>query len=243
MNNNVLWTGGWDSTYRVLDLVINKKKVITPFYILDENRKSTKMELKTMQLIRNMVEKEDGQASDRINDLIIINKNSIPPNNKITDSYKKLSKESHLGAQYDWLARYTNSIGISDLELCIHADDTVEDFINNDVELVENGEDKYYKLQKHLSKPELFIFSYYHYPLFDMTKINMEEQAKISGFDHIMEITWFCHSPNKDQPCGMCNPCKYTKEEGLGRRVPKPSTLFKIKRKIYGKLNGLRKKS
>lgn len=62
--------------------------------------------------------------------------------------------------------------------------------------------------------------------------------AEKHGFDDIMEETWFCHTPTKDgKPCGMCNPCKYTREEGLGRRGPNPS-LYRRTRRFLGKVKG-----
>lgn len=242
MIRKVLWTGGWDSTYRVLDLILNKKVSVKPYYIIDERRRSTKMELKTMKLVKEMVKKVDNNAALRILETEIIHRNVIPKNKKLTESYRSLVKESHLGDQYDWLARYTYFLGINDLELCVHKDDTVEGFINKDVELIEIQNDKYYKLNKKPSKPELIIFSNYHFPLFDMTKLDMEKKAKDKGFNHIMEVTWFCHSPIKNKPCGMCNPCKYTKEEGLERRVPKVTILRKLYRTASNKWRGLKRR-
>ncbi|MBY7144598.1 7-cyano-7-deazaguanine synthase [Virgibacillus sp. NKC19-3] len=238
MLKKVLWTGGWDSTFRVLDLVLNKKVNIQPYYIIDENRPSTYMEFKTMDRIIDMIKEMDESASCRIMERIDIRKKDISDNSNITKSYRRLADRSHLGAQYDWLARYTNSLGINDLELCVHTDDTVEGFIKNDVDLVDNNNDRFYKLKEYLSDQDLGIFSYYHFPLLDMTKLDMQEQASISGFKQIMEETWFCHSPIYDQPCGMCNPCKYTREEGLGRRVPTPTLRMKIK----GNWNRLKKR-
>jgi hypothetical protein len=49
---NILWTGGWDSTYRVIDLSF-KEVVIQPYYLRD-NRLSEAMEL---SVIRNLTEK------------------------------------------------------------------------------------------------------------------------------------------------------------------------------------------
>jgi hypothetical protein len=48
----------------------------------------------------------------------------------------------------------------------------------------------------------------------------MHEIARQHGFADVMALTWFCHSPRNDKPCGVCNPCEYTIEEGLGWRVP-----------------------
>lgn len=242
MVKNILWTGGWDSTFRVLDLVLNKKEVVRPYYVLDERRGSTKMEIITMEKIKGMIAKIDESFSENILETVTIDRNNIPKDENITNAYIKLTEQSHLGDQYDWLARYTNGMGINDLELCVHRDDTVEGFIKNDVELIEKDGDRYYKLVKDPSQPELDIFSHYHYPLFDMTKLDMEKNAKESGFDHIMEVTWFCHSPLNGKPCGMCNPCKYTREEGLGRRVPNPTIAMKIQRKIEMNLKRVKRK-
>ena len=242
MEHRILWTGGWDSTFRVLDLVLNKKKNIQPYYILDERRASTEIEIATMEKIKEMMKELDPQSIYRIKDTIYLERNKIPENKKITKYYEVLKTQSHLGDQYDWLARYTESEGIKNLELCIHVDDTVEGFIKNDVKLITSDNDRYYELVENPSQKELEIFSYYRFPLFDMTKIEMGEIAKESGFFHIMEETWFCHYPYKGKPCGMCNPCRYTKEEGLGRRVPNPTIFMKLNRKVSRKLRGLKRR-
>lgn len=242
MIKKILWTGGWDSTYRLLDLVINKNYEVQPYYVLDEGRVSTKMEIATMEKIKKMIGDISEEARKRILDTVFIERKNIHEDARISNYYNVLKKQSHLGNQYDWLARYTNSKGIKDLELCIHLDDTVEGFIKNDVELVVFDNDQYYKLVDIPSQKELIIFSFYHYPLFDMTKLDMENKAKDSGFDHIMEATWFCHSPYKGKPCGMCNPCKYTRDEGLSRRVPEPTIVMKINRKLRKKVKGLKRR-
>lgn len=91
MKHRVLWTGGWDSTYRVLDLVINKKRNIQPYYVLDERRKSTNMEIKTMEIIKEMIKYIDETASNRILETIYVNRDQIKENNNITNSYKLLN--------------------------------------------------------------------------------------------------------------------------------------------------------
>lgn len=242
MVKKVLWTGGWDSTFRVLDLVLNKKQLVEPYYIIDHQRTSTEMELKTMDLIIQMTSTIDQKAPGRFLKRIEIKKEEIPTNNELTNAYKRLAKLSHLGTQYDWLARYTYSSGIKDLELCIHIDDTVEGFIKDDVKLIEEDDDRYFVIEPPFTNPDLKIFANYRYPLYDLTKLEMEKISKESGFLHIMEKTWFCHTPIGDEPCGLCNPCKYTRGEGLGRRVPDPSFYRKVRRKISRKINAMKRK-
>lgn len=227
----VLWTGGWDSTFRVLDLVLNREKTIQPHYILDNARRSTPVEIATMQRIRQMVKEMDRSAGERILNTLTMEIDKVPKNENTTSHFKRLLSISHLGSQYDWLARYAGLLGTKDLELCIHKDDKAEWFLRNDIRLIESNGESHYELVDTPSLAALNIFSCYRFPILDMTKTDMENKARQGGFLHIMEETWFCHSPTKEgKPCGICNPCKYTKSEGLARRVPSPSisTLARI---------------
>lgn len=231
--NNILWTGGWDSTFRVLDLVLLKNKEVQPYYVVDPGRKSTKLELETMSKIKNMVAEVSPGKENLIKDLIIINKDQAPEDLAFTSLYRELYKITYLGPQYDWLGRCVKKLGLNNLELCVHKDDKAELFLANDVEEILVDGYPTYVLKEQPSQKSLEVFRNYHFPLIKMTKLEMAEISKNNGFDHIMEQTWFCHEPTADnQPCGVCNPCIYTREEGLGRRVPTPPFLKFIIRRI-----------
>lgn len=218
----MLWTGGWDSTYRILDLVLNKKEKVQPYYVLDYSRKSTQVEIKTMNKIKTMISEKNPDTINLINDTIYINREDIVKNERISGYYRKLLSTSHLASQTEWIARYIVSKGIDNLDLGIHKDDNATKFIKNDVELIEVENDSFYRLVKNPSKEELYLFSYFNFPLLDLTKLEMAKRAIDKGFSHIMNETWFCYNPLKDgKPCGVCNPCKHTRIEGLGRRIPK----------------------
>ncbi|MBP1969182.1 hypothetical protein J2Z83_001286 [Virgibacillus natechei] len=223
MEYNILWTSGWDSTYRVLDLVLNKKRKIQPYYVMDTDRVSTDFEIEAMEKIKQMIEVKDPEAKDRIKPTININIKDIPPNEEITRNYRILADMSHLGGQYDWLARFADSEDIKGLELSVHIDDTVYGFVKDDIVKKDDGIDVFYTLKDNPSIESLKIFSRYNFPLLQLTKLEMEQNSMKFGFADIMEETWFCHSPINNKPCGFCNPCIYTREEGMGRRVPKPT--------------------
>lgn len=103
---NILWTGGWDSTFRILDLA-EKGIIIQPYYISD-NRKSESFELNAI-----------GEISARLNELQstkslimplkILKSSEIPEDREITDSYNILRDQVFMGSQYDWLARFESS--------------------------------------------------------------------------------------------------------------------------------------
>ena len=56
-------------------------------------------------------------------------------------------------------------------------------------------------------------------------------------YEDIMNLTWFCHTPIDGKPCGKCNPCRYTIEEGLRERFTRIALmryyLQKIKDILY----------
>jgi hypothetical protein len=101
------------------------------------------------------------------------------------------------------------------MELAIHRDDKARELLAG---LIDDSRARLDPAYRGDSRYELFRC--FRLPLFDTTKREMRAQAREAGFDEIMSLTWFCHRPRHGQPCGTCNPCIYTIEEGLGERVP-----------------------
>lgn len=224
---NILWTGGWDSTYRVIDLSF-KEVVIQPYYLRD-NRLSEAMEL---SVIRNLTEKIRNRKTNKseLLEVIIVEIEDRKVNFEYSSSYnvldeywKNRSGGKSIGSQYEWLSIF--SIDILNLELGIEKGckviTTIKEF--GDLELVENSEKgSYYQLNKEVSTLDLInIFGAYHFPLLDLSKQDMRNHAKKLGFLDLMNETWFCHSPRENKACGECNPCKQTIEAGLTYRFDK----------------------
>ncbi|WP_197038289.1 7-cyano-7-deazaguanine synthase [Billgrantia saliphila] len=218
---NVLWTGGWDSTFRVLFSTLVDKNEVKPHYIIDLNRKSSLHELKAISEIRNEFKKNNRDAAARIGALNITLITEIEPIEEITTSYLKLKEKSHLGKQYDWLSRYARSKKINDLELSVHVDDKAYLFLQGNVEKGTCGR---WKLRGN-AEGDIKIFSCFSFPLLELSKAEMREQAKNLGFREELEKSWFCFNPKADKPCGICNPCIYTIEEGMGYRLPSDAIL------------------
>lgn len=216
VKHDVLWTAGWDSTYRVADLLLNESATVQPWYVMDSGRRSTKREIQAMEDIRNALERMDSTISQRFLPTRIFRIADIPADLAVTSAYERVAATYPLGRQYDWLARLARSQQVT-LELGIHRDDKFHAVLGDEVHRAASGS---YSV-KGTTVTDLRVFSSFEFPIFDMTKVQMQESAREHGFDEIMEMTWFCFSPLMDgKPCGYCNPCRYTREEGLGRRVP-----------------------
>src|SRR5688572_22265978 len=48
----LLWTGGWDSTFRLLQLLLAQRLPVEPLYLLDDTRASSKVEIATVERLR-----------------------------------------------------------------------------------------------------------------------------------------------------------------------------------------------
>ncbi len=233
---NLLWTGGWDSSFRLLYALLIQKKIIKPYYIIDINRPSFAKEIETINKIKEIIENRYFDEKDRLLPINFFLISDIKPNENITQKYLNLRENGHLGIQYEWIARFAEENSILDLELSIHKDDKAHIFLEKYVENISDNNENYYKLKSEIdTNNNLTIFKYYKFPIFDLTKTDMLKIATKNNFDDIIKLTWFCYKPNHNKPCGICAPCRYTIEEGLGERIP---IIGKIKYNIYKVLIG-----
>lgn len=211
----MLWTAGWDSTFRVADLLMRQGRVVQPWYAVDRYRRSSDLELATQDVIRAHLAELDTATTQRLLPTRLLRVDEIPAAPAITAAFAALREKQYLGEQYEWLARLAADQQLT-LELSIHRDDRAHDVLVADVEECEGS----YRLVQDPSDPALELFRRFRFPLFNTTKLDMQTAAHELGFSEVMELTWFCHTPIRGTACGYCNPCRYTIEEGLGRRIP-----------------------
>ena len=207
----LLWTGGWDSTFRLLDLALVQQREVQPYYVVDTIlRPSYEHEIETMRGLRERL------PAALVAPTAFRNAANVPEDRKITENWRRLRSRSHLGSQYDWLARLAAAEGLHDLELAIHRDDRAHAFLEPHVERRGDA----FALRPG-ADPDLSIFARFRFPLFEMTKLEMQAVAERDGFAELLERTWFCATPtSRGRPCGVCGPCRYAREEGLARRIP-----------------------
>lgn len=219
---HILWTGGWDSTFRLLDLALLRGRAVQPHYIVYTARRSTLYELRAIHAIREGLAELSPDAARRVAPTHVVSIHDIAPDATTSRRYARLRERGPLGIQYDWLARFVRQYGVRDLELCIHVDDKAEIFVRPYAEPHETRDgDRWWTLGRDAAAdPDLELFTAYRFPLLAMSKVDMRERARAHGFLPLMQRTWFCHSPVGELPCGRCNPCVYTVEEGMAERLP-----------------------
>lgn len=213
---NLLWTGGWDSTFRLLYLLLVKEKAVQPYYIIDSDRLSTGLELRTMKDIKQRLFAEYPKIQNLLLPTQYKELHDIQPNKNITQSFKRIRNNHFMGSQYDWLPRFAHEAGIKDMELAVHRDDKAHKIVK--LYVIQSGieKDSSYEVdRKFEGSDEYSLFKYFRFPIFNLRKVDMQIISRNKGFYDYMELTWFCHRPRANgTPCGVCNPCIYTMEEG-----------------------------
>lgn len=211
---HLLWTGGWDSTYRLLDLVLSRGEPVQPHYVLDENRRSSEHELRAQTEIRRALPEPARRlvAPTRVTTL-----SEIPRPDRFQRAFDRLVDRTFLGRQYEWLPAYCRQAGVREMELAVHVDDTAHAVLADHV--VKDG-DSWVVDPSLEGRPMYELFQWFRFPLLRMSKVEMKAAAEAAGFEHLMRLTWFCHRPRGGDPCGTCNPCIYTIEEGMSHRIP-----------------------
>lgn len=222
---HLLWTGGWDSTYRLLALAVEHQLPVQPYYAYNGGRRSAAHELEARHAILAALAEGWPEAAARIRPSIIVDKDELPDDPDLRASFERLMAEHPMGDQYIYLGLMVRQLGIDGLELSIHHDDLAERAIRGHTEVVADHPTPGVHRLRTDAPPDHALFAPFHLPLVEMTKAEMGERARQLGVLDVLERSWFCHEPLRGQPCGRCNPCVTTRRDGLAHRVPTPRSV------------------
>ncbi|MCJ7695153.1 MAG: hypothetical protein MUO40_06965 [Anaerolineaceae bacterium] len=224
---NLLWSGGWDSTFRLLQLVLKEKEVVQPYYLIDSKRESLWNEIKARREIQDRLVSEYPYTKELILPTIYYSVGDIELDEEITRAYNVYRSLKEVDYQYSWIALFCKQFNINDMELCIEARNSnlvlpppqrlvFSSFlvlVESIFEVVIAEEFKDTVVQT--------LFRFFRFPIRGYTRKAMEEFAEREGWRDYLYMTWFCHYPVRGRyPCGTCNPCKLVIKKGYGHRIP-----------------------
>lgn len=216
--NNLFWTSGWDSTFRLLQIVFIEKQTVQPIYIIDEERKSLKNELKALEAILKKIELKSLEARNLILPIKYYKKSDIIITPEIKAAFQQIRTYIKIGSQYDWISSLCETENLKNVELCIFKNERTDILFNSIKQ--EQKENVTASEETKTNAAIQLVFKHYLFPVLDIQKMDMYTVSKKNNWLDIMNLTWFCHTPKNGKPCGKCNPCKITIKEGLGFRVP-----------------------
>jgi 7-cyano-7-deazaguanine synthase len=226
----LFWTGGYDFTYRLIELSFCKV-IIQPFYLCNE-RLSESLELEAMHKIRSAVIANKA-CKATIAEPIIVPTDAKKHYDDITEAFERLSRKDFFGTQYEWLAAFArDNPGV---EISTHNKITV--LIEKYGELIslhDADTGVYYAVDKNKSSKDInILFGNYSFPISKRTKLDMKSDYIKWGYKDVMGMTWFCYNPKGGKPCGLCNPCMYAIQEGMKERLPPAAKIRYSLKRLY----------
>lgn len=216
----VYWTGGYDSTFRLCEMLINENKMVQPIYIafnLDNSckgdscknklwlRRNRIQEQKAMKTIRKKLITKYPHVKTLLQPTIFVN-NDID-GKQYNIAFKKKFYSNNLWPkkrkvhQYYFLAKYANYYKryVDTGVLGIHKDSKFYRYLRDNLVQVSNN-----WIINDTNSP----ISYLNFPLFGRTKEMLLEKAKMFEYDDILTYTWSCWFPKTGKPCGKCPMCR-----------------------------------
>ncbi len=113
---NLFWTGDWDLTFRLLEILLNKMKFVQSYYIIDPNRPSHEIEMNRMDKTRKLIYRKYQSTRAQLLPTINIQLSDVQDDAVIEKAFKEANEKQHLGNQYDWLARFCKQFHIDNMD-------------------------------------------------------------------------------------------------------------------------------
>lgn len=240
---NILYTGGWDSTFRLLQLA-EYDIHIQPIYFKDSNRKSQTYELKAMAKIFSAIKNNTMFKAEilplKFFEVGVVLKECA--NEEISAAFRYLREKYNIGTQYEWFALLCTKENLQCESAVVHQyHGKVENAIEGEGRLVDIENDFLPNRKRVISKDGNFyasrVFGSLILSVLNLTKQDEYRIASEKGWLDIMKLTWFCHSPINGEPCGLCSPCEDAMNTGMEWRMPpKAQWRYAHKNKLWFKL-------
>lgn len=245
----VFWTGGSDSTFRIVQLSLLPVKV-QPYYLSD-NRQSEKFELRAIEEITEIIRTKPQTKCELLPlKYIPFEEKKIAP--EISEAYVRVTEKYYLGTQYPFLSTFAKDH--PGIELSIEAPCTPSHTFLTTLRYKKKTEPdigETYDLDfDKVSRDAITLFQHFSFPLRAYTKPVTVGMLKDWGYKDVLDLTWFCHTPINGEPCGKCHPCQQRIEDGLKDRFSRKALfryrictpLEKLKTKVKKILKPIRRK-
>ena len=232
---NIFWTGGLDSTFRIVELS-RCRCTIQPYYIIMKNKKSWRCEIKAIETISRILRK-DTRTQALLLDPIFVDDEDIPRDSDTFDSWFRLMKGGSY--QYYILAKFVNHLHIEmEMGLQFSPHGSIAKVID-ETSLIPYSDDNYDVQiidKTRASKDCLTVFGNFCFPksLYHKTKREEVDILRKDGCGKIVKHVWFCFNPIFGLPCGHCGPCQSFEIEGV--------RLSRIGKILYAVVHSFKKK-
>lgn len=212
----VLWSGGWDSTFMLCLLAKTKDAVIQPFY-LDIHRHIRKRELMAVSAILKVLRKKKDLKAV-IRPVRYVDMKYFSPAQDVLDAFDKYKSEPYLiGGQQRYIAEFSKS----HKGICWGQERYLETPGHMTRLLYEKGHMKFDKdgvgyFDRDDCDPDVFtLFGNLSCPVAKYSELMMWDKIREWHYEDVFSHISFCYYPVDGKPCGVCLPCRVKLKQGL----------------------------
>ena len=217
----LFWTGGYDSTFRLCQLLLVEDKPVRPIYLMCGNvddsddwltmvsRKNVSTEITTMKDIRTELLQNNTHLANKLLPTFYVV--SIKKNLETTAKFKRLHKYLKYFSrdinQYERMARFSKEFKFP-IEVGLENCGTGLDEATKGKRV---GQGSSCQLMNNLplKYQDLEIFRDFRFPICHLTKEEMKTISLNNNFYYLLVMTFSCWYPDKDgNACGKCQMCK-----------------------------------
>ena len=217
----LFWTGGYDSTFRLCQLLLVEDKPVRPIYLMCGNvddsddwltmvsRKNVSTEITTMKDIRTELLRNNTHLANKFLPTFYVV--SIKKNLETTAKFKRLHKYLKYFSrdinQYERMARFSKEFKFP-IEVGLENCGTGLDEATKGKRV---GQGSSCQLMNNLplKYQDLEIFRDFRFPICHLTKEEMKTISLNNNFYYLLVMTFSCWYHDKDgNACGKCQMCK-----------------------------------
>ena len=92
VTRHLLWSGGWDSTFRLLYTLLVRGEAVQPHYIINIRRPTLHREIQAQVRIRKLLQKEHPKAASRLYPVRYSERFSLPVDPTLHRQYYSIKK-------------------------------------------------------------------------------------------------------------------------------------------------------
>ena len=214
----IFWTGGYDSTFRILEALLVEKAIVVPIYlsgIIDNNpnkttrRRNNKQELDALRNITEKIYQTYPETRKKLKPLVIVP--DVNLDKTIHDSMDILYRRGMVRrpvCQYGALAQVSLDMN-HPIEMAVEREPHSSMMYRSiHKRVVDEGVNRRISDTVMKREPEFNIYRNFRFSTLHLSKKEMLEMAKRYGFSDLLKNTWSCWYPQGDKPCGRCIMCK-----------------------------------
>ena len=205
MVHNLLWTGGFDSTFRLCQLS-REDCVIQPIYLRYKKRPALQYELAAHERVLDFLAKKGHKAE--ILPVKHVDMDLYMDDYEAISAFERRCSKERVGGQYCSMAAFVNRFGYCELcqEGYVNRPGALTRMLTDGVCFKTDAYGNRFIDREKSDKDKVIVFGGYYFPVMHINNMQMLALLKEWGMYGVVPLVRFCMS-GTEEACGYCVCC------------------------------------